>query len=146
MRVQSNEIVQQDHFLIKPPYQHFSFTHIHGVSWKDVADAPTFAELWPRLSPFFKGAELIVAHNVAFDRKVLLACAERYGIKLPVVRYDCTVKLARKHLGIFPTNLPAVCARLSIPLRHHDALSDATACARIALAAFAANTYAAVDS
>lgn len=32
-------------------------------------------------------------------------------------------------------SLPDVCARLGIELNHHDALSDAEACARIAIAA-----------
>jgi len=31
--------------------------------------------------------------------------------------------------------LPAVCAHLGIPLDHHNAISDAEACARIAIAA-----------
>ena len=43
--------------------------------------------------------------------------------------------LARRHLGIYPTTLPDVCRRLRIPLRHHDPLSDAEACARIVIAA-----------
>ena len=38
-------------------------------------------------------------------------------------------------MGIRPTKLPDVCRRLGIPLLHHDAASDATACARIVLAA-----------
>ncbi|MFA5187667.1 MAG: exonuclease, partial [Patescibacteria group bacterium] len=34
-----------------------------------------------------------------------------------------------------PTKLPDVCRRLKIPLNHHDAASDAEACARIVMAA-----------
>jgi DNA polymerase-3 subunit epsilon len=136
VRVESGQVVQQDHFLIQPPSASFVFTYIHGITWEHVAQAPNFAQLWPRLKPFFSNTELVIAHNVNFDRKVLQACADRYSIKLPDIRYECTVRLARKLLGIYPTNLPAVCARLSIPLKHHDALSDAIACAHIALKAF----------
>jgi len=136
VRVQGAQVVQQEHFLIRPPSKSFIFTHIHGIRWEDVEKAPNFAELWPELLPFFTNAELVIAHNVSFDRKVLHACAKRYDINLPDYRYDCTVQLARRILGIYPTNLPAVCARLSIPLKHHDALSDAVACARIAMQAF----------
>ena len=139
MRVVSGQVVEQNHFLIRPPSQSFVFTHIHGITWDLVAQAPDFAELWPMLLPFFANTELVIAHNVNFDRKVLESCAKRYGIELPNLRYGCTVELARRLLGIYPTNLPAVCARLSIPLKHHDALSDAAACARIALKAFGAN-------
>lgn len=136
--VQSGQVVAQEHFLIRPPSKSFVFTHIHGLRWQDVEKAPNFAELWPELLPLFKQTQLVIAHNVNFDRKVLQACAKRYGINLPDYRYECTVQLARKVLGIYPTNLPAVCAQLSIPLKHHDALSDAVACARIALQAFGA--------
>ena len=39
-----------------------------------------------------------------------------------------------------PANLPAVCRRLGIGLIHHDAASDAEACARIVIAAASAAT------
>jgi DNA polymerase-3 subunit epsilon len=45
------------------------------------------------------------------------------------------VRLARRVWGIYPTRLSDVCRRLGIPLRHHDAASDAEACARIVIAA-----------
>ena len=37
--------------------------------------------------------------------------------------------------GVRPTKLPDVCRFLGIPLKHHDALSDAEAAARIVIAA-----------
>ena len=45
-----------------------------------------------------------MAHNVGFDRNVLASCCERYDIDLPTLKYQCTVQLARKQLGIYPTN------------------------------------------
>jgi DNA polymerase III subunit epsilon len=47
----------------------------------------------------------------------------------------CTVQLARKTWQLHPTKLPNVCDYLNIPLEHHQALSDAEACARIVIAA-----------
>jgi DNA polymerase-3 subunit epsilon len=137
VRVEGGQIVMQEHHLIKPPQKAFVFTHIHGITWADVERAPSFDELWPAMGKFFDGVQTVIAHNVGFDKKVLAACCERYQIKLPAYSYQCTVQLARKRLGIFPTNLPAVCNRLNITLKHHDAMSDALACAQIALAAFA---------
>ena len=113
------------------------FTYIHGLSWPDVARAPTFGALWPALDPYFAGADFVVAHNAAFDRGVLRACCDSYGVAMPPVPFQCTVQLARRHWGIYPTTLPDVCRHLDIPLKHHDAGSDAGACARIALAALA---------
>ena len=45
------------------------------------------------------------------------------------------MKLARDTWRIYPTKLPDVCRRLAIALNHHEALSDAEACARIVIAA-----------
>jgi DNA polymerase-3 subunit epsilon len=136
VRVESNRITSKRHFWIRPPEKKFSFTHIHGITWDQVENAPTFEDLWPELQPWFKDIDFIAAHNVGFDRKVLLACCARYQISLPELRYQCTVQLARKQLGLKPANLPSVCRALNIPLSHHDALSDAIACAQIAIAAY----------
>ncbi|OGH59120.1 MAG: hypothetical protein A3G34_02220 [Candidatus Lindowbacteria bacterium RIFCSPLOWO2_12_FULL_62_27] len=45
------------------------------------------------------------------------------------------MKLARRAWDIRPTKLPDVCRRFLIRLQHHNALSDATACARIVMRA-----------
>ena len=122
-------------FLIRPPESQFVFTWVHGLRWEDVRASPTFGELWPTLQSWIDNAEFIAAHNAPFDRSILRACCGKYGIRVPQVPFTCTVQLARSQWGIYPTRLPDVCRRLRIPLRHHDAESDAEACARIVLAA-----------
>jgi len=137
VRVVDGAIVERAVHLIRPPTREFVFTYIHGLSWQDVAEAPTFGELWPTLAPICEGAEYFVAHNAPFDKGVLNACCAHYGLAPPGLEFRCTVQLARKVWNIYPTKLSDVCRRLSIPLDHHEALSDATACARIALEAAA---------
>ena len=122
-------------FLIRPPTSRFELTHIHGLCWEDVRNAPTFGDLWPTLHPWFEDAEFIAAHSARFDRRVLLACCATYGIRAPRLPFTCTVELARWQWGVYPTRLPNVCRRLGISLRHHDPGSDAEACARIVIAA-----------
>ena len=122
-------------FLIRPPEAQFTFTEIHGLRWEDVRAAQTFGGLWPTLHAWIDDAEFIAAHNAPFDRSVLQACCAVYGIRTPRVPFICTVQLARAQWGIYPTRLSDVCRRIRIPLRHHDAGSDAEACARIVLAA-----------
>jgi DNA polymerase III subunit epsilon len=134
VRVVGGEIVERTHYLIRPPRRIFVFTYVHGITWQRVAHEPTFAELWPRLQEHLRGADFAAAHNAAFDRSVLKACCERAGLPVPDLRFECSMKLARDAWGLRPTKLPDVCRHLSIPLRHHDALSDAEACARIVLA------------
>ena len=131
-------IVVSRTYLIRPPSAQFTSTDLHGLGWEDVRDAPTFAELWPTLRTWIDDAAFVAAHNAPFDRSVLHACCARYRLRPPRASFTCTVQLARTQWGIRPTKLPCVCRRLRIPLRHHDAGSDAVACARIVLVAEAA--------
>lgn len=135
VRVEQLRIVAKTVHLIRPPTPHFTFTHIHGIAWATVRFSPTFHELWPKLQPLLQGAQFVAAHNAYFDRSVLLACCQRAGLPAPNLPFLCTVQLARRVWGLSPTNLPSVCQALSIPLQHHDAGSDAEACARIVLEA-----------
>jgi len=135
VRVEGDRIVDRQTRLIRPPRQRFSFTYIHGITWEMVANQPHFGELWPQLAVTLDGASFLAAHNAPFDASVLRACCNAARLPFPDLPFECTVKLARRTWGIYPTNLPAVCARLNIPLRHHDAASDADACARIMIAA-----------
>ncbi len=134
VRVEKGEITSARSSLIRPPEKWFSFSHIHGLVWDDVRHAPSFLELWPEIEPYFSGIDFIVAHNAAFDRSVLNGTCAYYGIKAPVTGFQCTLQMSRKVLGIYPARLPDVCKRLGIKLdNHHDALSDAKACAEIML-------------
>lgn len=135
VKVQKNQIVERTHFFIRPPRRTFVFTYLHGISWKHVVDEPTFGELWPCIAGKLAGAEFLAAHNAGFDRSVLTAGCLSAGLSSPVIPFQCTVRIARKVWNLRPANLPAVCKFLDIPLQHHDALSDAEACARIIIAA-----------
>ena len=131
VKVKNNRIVTKKTFLIKPPYSYFEFTDIHGISWNDVRNEPTFKELWQKISKYFTDIDFAVAHNAPFDRRVLNCCCSTYGLEYPDVEFKCTVKLSRSVLKIRPANLFNVCRQLCIPLNHHEAGSDAEACARI---------------
>jgi DNA polymerase-3 subunit epsilon len=135
VRVENGEIVGKVAHLIRPPQQTFLFTSIHGITWDHVRESPTFGDLWPRIRHFFEGVDFLAAHNASFDRRVLNACCDRYAVAQPATPFVCTVQLARKTWSLFPTKLPNVCDFLKIELDHHEALSDAEACARIVVAA-----------
>jgi DNA polymerase-3 subunit epsilon len=140
VRVEGQAIVDRAHYYIRPPRQHFVFSYLHGISWNDVIDAPTFRQLWPSLQERLSGVEFVAAHNASFDCSVLRKCCDRARLSAPSLSFQCTVRLARMVWNIYPTTLPDVCRYLRIPLHHHDALSDAEACARIVIAAIDAGT------
>ena len=135
VRVENHQIVQRTYSLIKPPRRRFVFTYLHGITWEDVAHQPTFAELWPSLTPILKDVDFLAAHNASFDRSVLQRCCETAGLTPPAIPFECTVRLARQTWDIFPTKLNDVCDHLEITLKHHHAASDAEACALIVIAA-----------
>lgn len=132
---ENGKIIRKEHFLIKPPRKDFVFTYIHGITWGDVAKKPVFGDIWRDVTKLIEDVDFIAAHNASFDRSVLHACCETACANPPYAPFVCTMKLARMAWDIRPTKLPDVCGRFKIPLDHHDALSDATACARIVLEA-----------
>jgi len=133
---EKGKITAQFTSLIRPPRSFFQFTWLHGISWQDVADKPDFGELWPQIAHFFEDVEFIAAHNAGFDRGVLDECCISHGITAPSLRYCCSMRLSRKLWDIRPTKLSDVCGQFGIPLNHHDAASDALACAKIVLRAW----------
>jgi DNA polymerase-3 subunit epsilon len=133
--VQGKRIAEKSVSLIRPPTSQFEFSHIHGITWAHVAAKRAFAEVWKTLAPMIEGAEFLAAHNARFDRDVLVACCRNARLAIPNHPFVCTVELARLKWNLYPTKLPNVCEFLGLPLRHHDPLSDAAACAGIVLAA-----------
>jgi DNA polymerase III subunit epsilon len=135
VRVEDLKVVARETVLIRPPRERIIFTYIHGITWTMVKDAPVFKDAWAKFAPLLDGATFLAAHNAPFDRRVLSACCTAHGLAVPPLPFLCTVQLARRKWALKPANLPAVCRRLGIGLLHHNAGSDAEACARIVIAA-----------
>ncbi len=135
VRVERGRVVDRQDALIRPPRKDVLSTRIHGLTWDDLRDADDFATVWARMRRMVDGVDVLAAHSASFDRSVLAACCAAAGIAPPTHRWLCTVKLAKHTWRRAGNTLPDVCAALGIDLVHHDAASDALACARVALAA-----------
>ncbi len=136
VRVRNGKIAERLSTLIRPPPGPFTFTYIHGITRSAVRGAKTFDQLWPRIQAFCGAAPLLAAHNARFDRGVLLSCCDYYGIAPAPYPFACTVKAARAVWPELPRHsLDVVCGYLNIGLKHHEATSDAEACAHILLQA-----------
>ncbi len=133
--VEDGSIIDTWTRLIRPPRRDFIFTYLHGISWRDVHDKPTFGDAWPEVADRLKSMDFIAAHNASFDRSVLRACCDQAGHHPPHNPFLCTVKVARSVWNLYPTKLSDVARHLDIPLKHHDATSDALACAHILIKA-----------
>jgi DNA polymerase-3 subunit epsilon len=137
VRVREGRIVDQACWLIRPEPFYFSQFNIqiHGITPDDVRDAPNFDDLWPEIRERF-GDDCLVAHNASFDIGVLLACLRAHRHEIPELQFTCTRAIARKtwpHRRRY--GLKPLAEWLGIRFKHHDALEDSIACAKILLAA-----------
>ena len=136
--VQNGTIVDQFSALIRPPNNAYWGGNIavHGIRPTDTANAPAFDELYPEIKKRLTG-QVVVAHNESFDRSVLKNTMAHYSLDYSDLalpdRWECTVRIYRAK-GFKPCKRSDCCHRLGIELNHHEALSDALACARLYLA------------
>lgn len=133
--VDQDQVLDSWTSLLRPPRQTFVFTYLHGISWQDVKNKPTFGDVWPTAAKLLEKVDFVAAHNASFDRSVLRACCEMAGYAHMQMPFLCTLKLARATWGLKPAKLSDVAHHLQIPLKHHDAASDAFACAQIMIKA-----------
>lgn len=114
---------------------------VHGMSLKELADKPRFAEIAAEFTEFITGAELII-HNAGFDVGFLDAELARLSNSAQVrIATLCqvldTLSLARDMHPGQRNNLDALCKRYGIDNSHrdlHGALLDARILADVYLA------------
>jgi DNA polymerase-3 subunit epsilon len=78
-----SRIVKRVRYLIRPSRRSFKFASIHDIDWADVADSPSFDELWPSLSQEPECVVFFATHSASFDRSVLTACYDSARIQPP---------------------------------------------------------------
>ncbi len=131
--IENKKITNKFFSLINPETYFSSFNiELTGITPQSVKTAPTFPELWKKIEPLMTGG-ILIAHNAAFDMKVLGTCLNDYGITTDrYKKYACTVQLGRKCFPELPNHkLNTMCDHLNINLDHHKADSDSIACAKL---------------
>lgn len=132
-------ITDEFHTLIQPPNNEYWYRNImcHGIKPVQTLEVKTFDSLFPEIKKRLFG-QTIVAHNEAFDRNVLMKTMKYYGLyydELEIAnKWECTCQIYRAK-GYKPANLKYCSDRHNIELNHHEALSDARACAKLYLLA-----------
>ncbi len=106
-----------------------------------VDEAPAAEAVLPDLAELIGAppARVLVAHNAAFDRRVLRQAFDRAGLSWPDPPVLCTVALARRFAPLArQRRLAALADALGIEVHTtHRALADAETCARVFCALFA---------
>ena len=106
---------------------------IHGITAEDVKNAPTMAEVWPKIKKLYQPGMLVAAHNARFDCRVMEKSLARYNIPAPHYFAIDTLATSKAFEPYLPNHkLDTVSEALNINLwHHHNALSDSEACAGI---------------
>jgi len=125
VRVENGIITHTLNILVCPPDNQYFYrnTEIHGIKPEHTRHSPNFARVWNDIKPFIHN-QTVVAHNGAFDFSCLFQTLAHYQISQPEYNEQCTYK-------IYGESLPVLCHKHKIELNHHEALSDAMACARL---------------
>jgi DNA polymerase-3 subunit epsilon len=135
--VENGMITVSKNWLIKPEPLFFEFSFIHGITSETVENAKSFDGVWSEIRPYLED-NIVIAHNAEFDTNVLRRVLNYYDLAAPKFDYGCSVRIAKKvWKREFPKyGLKFLAEQMNIPLKHHDALSDTTACAKIMINAF----------
>lgn len=135
VKVRGGEVVGRASWLIRPPAGHDEFldwnVRIHGIRAADVVAAAGWAETQRRILDFAAG-DVLVAHNMGFDRRVLQSAAMASGLPVPITSWLCSLRVARRTYHLDSYRLPVAARAAGFDdFTHHDAAADAEACAAI---------------
>ena len=136
--VHNGKIVDRFYSLIHPEPEYYKWfcQKVHGIGPEDTDDAPVFPLVWEKVAPIIDGLPL-VAHNSRFDEGCLKSVFQVYRMDYPGYEFHDTLAASRRRFGCRLPNhqLHTVAAACGYDLRnHHHALTDAEACAAIAMA------------
>jgi DNA polymerase-3 subunit epsilon len=71
---------------------------IHGITNLMVGEAPSFADLSPRLTEVLTN-RTIIAYNAAFDRRMLVQTARMCDVRLPFLTWECAMERYAQYVG-----------------------------------------------
>ncbi len=134
--VENWKIVKSFSSLIRPPEMRFDGINIsiHGITEEDVEDQPQFPEIWAMIEPAING-NMVVAHNASFDMSVLRYSLDEYELPYPDFQHNCTMRAAKECMPEAGNHkLTTLADYFGIEFCHHEAESDAKACAELAFA------------
>jgi DNA polymerase-3 subunit epsilon len=118
------EIIAELSTLINP-LRDVGKTSLHGITASMVSMAPTFADVANEITRFLDG-RVLVAHNLAFDGRMLTQELGRLDIRGNLGRGFCTMVAARRRLPLGLASLAEACKYFDIPvIDAHNALADA---------------------
>lgn len=126
IRVRDGKVVESFQTLVDPEERIPRYvTGIHGITDAMVKGQPRAKQVLPAFLAFV-GNRPLLAHNAAFDRRILAQELQRCGLARPDIPMFCTLKLSRRVFPQAPNHSLSTLARyLSIPdPPAHRAIAD----------------------
>ncbi len=100
--------------LVNPKVKSFSFSNYHDIKPEDVADAPTFKDVWPRIEPYFAGKNVITYYAGA-HLKALQATLKKNHIPEPEMHFiDLYDYFCERHDSWESLSLDSVAEKLDL--------------------------------
>ena len=127
---ESNTIIKLKDCIIKVPDSFIiseDASKIHGITNEiSFSKGVNIAGVLDEFFDDFGNVDHIVGHNISFDKNCLRNVLNYYMLDQPEYKEHCTY-------NIYGESLDKCCYRYKIELNHHNALSDAKACASLFL-------------
>jgi DNA polymerase-3 subunit epsilon len=136
---EDGNLMESPYWLVRPPKGHGWFHEIfiecHGLTHLDVLDAPEFPAIAPDFLARLSRADLVIAHNAAFDIGHLRGTLDHFGLACPEFDYLCTLSVARRVWPDLPNHdLKTLAVHIGHAFDHHHAQADAEAAGRVLVA------------
>lgn len=127
VKVIDNVITEKFYTLIHQPKLDAKLAPNNGITPEMLVDAPPYSNVYEYMVTFTEGLA-IVAHNAGTEKKILRETPHPSHLpSLAEYNFIDTDALSGHR------SLPTLCEEYGIPLNHHNALSDAEACAEVYL-------------
>ena len=112
---------------------------VHGISNRQLQNAPVLADIWPDLLKLLNG-KVLVSYNADFDRDMLSHAATRRNLpEIAPLRWDCAMEAfaawndepSFHRLGFKWINLGTAASMLDLEPPTHRAIADANVCLEV---------------
>lgn len=125
MLLYNDQVVDEGYSLINP---HCPFsgvcTQVHGITSRDVVDAPCFAEYWESTLHTLMTGSLVVAHSANFDLSAIEQALYTAGITDPGINYIDSLPVLKALVDAPSYKLTELAASIHFEYNAHNAGED----------------------
>lgn len=98
---------------------------VHGISFKELKEKPTFSEILPKISAAI-GSKTVIAYNAEYDARLLKQSAHANGCRIELPKFACAMQQYAKFIGQWDDYRKQYKLQ-QLPNAQHGALADCIA-------------------